>query len=243
MATFSFAVVVCIFLLVKGTDAQAAGERCNNKGACDDPTDNGAAILCEEGTSTCKMNAGSPCNTTTPCLVVDTCEDGTCKIRVDGYCYSEPATPNCIAHAECLGNTCLCKKDFTATTENTVCEPVKAEPTGCGDTGPCASDATCEGGTCKTKITTVDEECSATDKACDPTTLACQDKKCKKKIEQPCSATEECVAGAECPSDGVKRCSCTGGLAASPDMTKCGAMGVAASMLLVMATFVTSRFL
>ncbi|XP_070176047.1 prion-like-(Q/N-rich) domain-bearing protein 25 [Littorina saxatilis] len=318
MAKLILASVLCIFLLVKGTEAQAPGEDCGTADACDpgatcetpkcmanlgqtcsDTIDCVTGATCED--TTCKKNAGTSdctdsgttlcvstatcentkcvanlgescegsinCVTDTDCDTTDstcrtkvtkagsacsekttfcdpttlTCDGENCKIQVNQSC---AATTECTAYAEC-DTTCTCKApDYTAASG--VCVGTKTLGEECANDN-CAPGFVCDGGKCKNKFKEAGNDCSATvtDKACDPTTLACQDGKCKWKIEQVCTATDQCVAGATCEGSGTtKQCSCPVGVSPSSDKAQCGgAMGIATSMLLVVATFVTSRFL
>ncbi|KAK7094384.1 uncharacterized protein [Littorina saxatilis] len=80
------------------------------------------------------------------------------------------------------------------------------------------------------------------------TTAVCENFLCKIKAEEACANADTdpyCIANAECPATGTNtdKCTCEDDYPASEDNTTCGTMGIAASMLMVVATFVTSRFL
>ncbi|XP_070175797.1 prion-like-(Q/N-rich) domain-bearing protein 25 [Littorina saxatilis] len=223
-----------------------AGESCDDK-----PCVSSATCVTTGETSICKTQvtkAGDACPTlTTFCdSATLTCDGGLCKVQAGESCAATLAT-QCTAHADCTEDKCVCSAtDFTSNTLTGVCEGTKDKGAPCANDN-CKPGLVCDGGTCKTKLKEAGNDCSATatDKACDPTTLACQDGKCKWKIEQVCTATDQCVAGATCEGSGTtKQCSCPVGVSPSSDKAQCGgAMGIATSMLLVVATFVTSRFL
>ncbi|KAK7094385.1 uncharacterized protein [Littorina saxatilis] len=84
-----------------------------------------------------------------------------------------------------------------------------------------------------------------TDNKCDDG-ATCEGTTCKHLVGKQCTtgADANCLNAAECFGVGsLAVCTCKNNVLPSTDRTKCGAMGIAASMLLVVATFVTSRFL
>ncbi|XP_070183870.1 prion-like-(Q/N-rich) domain-bearing protein 25 [Littorina saxatilis] len=184
----------------------------------------------------CSITDNTRCNPdASPAL---TCDGGKCKIQAGANCAA--ATTQCTANAKC-DTVCKCNAPDYAAATGGVCVGTKELDEACSNDN-CIPTAVCDGGTCKKKESTVNGSCTVASKAaCDPTTLACQSDKCKSKIGVDCLRTGDCVAGATCSES---KCNCPTGVVPSSDKTQCGgAMGIAASMLLVVATFVTSRFL